>query len=172
MKNNKNTIKYTIREKLILFLFENSKNIYRKYFKKDVLAWNITIPKLLNYKENTLGKDLALFLIENNFQVEPKFETHDIYHILSSYPTTVLGEICLSAFNVGSGKKSLYTYAVTLVGSIILIDKLSSILKAYKRGKSAKNYSLWSFEFLLNEKTEDLKALLFNNKNINNNTII
>jgi len=172
----KNTIKSThilsIRERFIIFLFENSKNMYRYVFKRKQKSWEISKEKLMLFSENTLGKDLALFLNKNNFKLEPKLEKHDIYHVLTNYPTTALGEIQLSAFNIGSGKRSLYTVGVAFVGTIIMVDNLTAIRSAFKKGKKAINYTNWDFEFLLKENTEDLKKLLFNKTNNNIITII
>lgn len=66
--------------------------------------------ELQQFKRNTLGKDLALFLVKNNFKLESKLEKHDIYHILTYYPTTVIGKICLSSFNI---EKKLYILGVS-----------------------------------------------------------
>jgi len=170
MKKIENTSKYTFRERLIVFLFENSKNIYRITFKKNKKAWDTSLEKLETYNHETLAKDLSLFLKENNFKLEEKFESHDIYHVLTQYPTTVKGEICLSFFNIGTGKKSIYTVGVAFIGLFIMLENYKLFIKAYKRGKTAKNYTKWNFEFLLNEKTENLRKLLFNK--INNENII
>ena len=158
--------KLTLREEIIIFLFENSKNLYRNVFKNETEAWKITVSDLLKYPNNSLGKDLAIFLKTNDFKLEPKLEKHDIYHILSDYPTTVIGEICLSSFNIGTGKRSLYTMIVAIIGAVIMLDKYKLFLTAYKRGKKAKSYTKWNFEYLLKEETDCLKKLLFNQKNL------
>ena len=156
---------HRIREKFILFLFENSKNMYRYIFKRKIKAWEINLDYLLQLEKDTLGNDLAMFLIKNNFKLEAKLEKHDIYHVLTGYPTTVLGEISLSSFNIGTGKRSLYTFLVAIVGAFIMLENMKIFIKAFKKGKSAKNYTKWQFEYLLKEKTQDLQKLLFNNIN-------
>lgn len=153
--------KRSLRERFIIFLFDHSKNIYRIFFKKHQKNWAVTIPKLLNYENRTLGKDLALFLTEHGFELEPKFEKHDIYHILTDYPTTVTGEISLSVFNVANGKRSIYTIGVALIGVFVMIDNLETFKQAYQRGKNARSYAKWKFEHLLNENTQELKKHIF-----------
>ena len=172
----KNVIKSTylvsIREKMIIFLFENSKNICRNLFKKNKKAWNTSVEKIANYPINTLGNDLSVFLKSNGFNLEPKLETHDIYNVLTNYPTTALGEILLSTFNIGTGKKSIYTFGVALIGSIIMLEKLPKIISAFQKGQKSTNYTKWNFEYLLNEDTESLKALLFKKYKTEIQTII
>lgn len=163
---------YTFREKLIIALFDLSKNIYRVTIKRYTKNWNTSIAQLANYNDGTLGKDLALFLEAHNFNLEPKFEKHDIYHFLTDYPTTVVGEICLSTFNVGNGKRSIYTVGVAMVGVLIMIDNYSVFKKAYFRGKNARSYVKWDFQHLLNEQTINLKALLFKQEIKNKEIII
>lgn len=150
-----------IRERLIIQLFEHSKNVYRQVFKRNKKAWNTSINELSKFENGTLGKDLANFLNKNNFALEPKLEKHEIYHILTGYPTTVVGEICLSLFNVANGKRSIYTGGVAFLGAFLLLEEYQTFKTAYQKGKKARAYVKWEFEHLLNENTNNLKALLF-----------
>lgn len=158
-------IQSSIRAKLLLVLFEISKPVYRFVFKRKQKAWQKDIKQLLNYAPHTLGNDLALFLLKNRFNLEPKLEKHDIYHIISGYSTTIIGEIELSWFNIGVGKRSLYTLGVAGLGALLLIEYFACFRQAYQRGKTARNYSRWNFENLLNENTEELKKHIFYKEN-------
>mgnify|MGYP000318388370 CR=1 FL=1 len=102
---------------------------------------------------------------KNSSKIEPKFEKHDIYHVLTAYPTSVIGEICLSLFNVGSGKKSIYTGGVAILGALLLIEEHKTFLEAYRKGKRSRNYTAWKFEHLLNENTEELRKYIFKEDN-------
>lgn len=166
MKNNISISQtYSLRERLIVLLFDYSKNIYRLTIKRKHKTWPLTKAKLLQFPKGSLGKDLGLFLNEQGFELEPKFEKHDIYHILTDYPTTVIGEICLGVFNVANGKRSIYTVGVALFGVFIMIDEFEVFKQAYQRGKNARSYANWKFEHLLNENTEELKKHIFRQKN-------
>ena len=156
---------YSLRERLILLLFDYSKNIYRLTIKRKQKAWPLTIEKLLQFPKGSLGKDLGLFLRVQGFELEPKFEKHDIYHIITDYPTTVIGEICLGVFNVANGKRSIYTVGVALLGVLIMLEEYETFAQAYQRGKNARSYANWKFEHLLNENTEELKKHIFKQKN-------
>ncbi len=165
MKTTINATNYSFREKLILFFFDALKGIYKKFFKRNKKAWKTTILELLKFEDHTLGKDLALFIQKNNFQLEAKYENHDVYHVLTNYPTTIIGEICLATFNVGNGKKKLFTVASALIGAIIMFEHFKIFKAAYQRGKNAKFYGNWKFEYLLKENTEELKKYIFKQEN-------
>ena len=68
----------SLREKAIIFMFEHSKNAYKKWFKKKQMAWTTSRTQLLQYEEGSLGKDLAIFLTINQFELEAKFEKEDL----------------------------------------------------------------------------------------------
>ena len=154
----------SLREKAIIFMFEHSKNAYKKWFKKKQMAWTTSRTQLRQYEEGSLGKDLAIFLTINQFELEAKFEKHDIYHVLTDYTTTVVGEICLSIFLIANGKRSIYTRGVAFVGSIAMIEHFKLFKAAYLRGKYAHSIAKWQFEHLLKENTNDLKKQIFKQK--------
>lgn len=158
-------IKYSLREKLIILLFNYSKELYRIFIKRNVKPWSFSLQDLNKFRKGSLGKELATFLQKHHFDLEPKFEKHDIYHILTDYPTNVIGEISLSVFNVGNGKRSIYTIGVALIGVFIMLEEYQVFIKAYKRGKAARSFAKWKFEFLLNENTQELKKHIFREDN-------
>ena len=94
-----------MRKQLVIFLFEISKNIYTKFFKKDHIAWQVSTEDLLQFPTETFGFHLGEFLQQNNFQLIPKVERHDAYHTLTNYGTRVEEEIGLQYLCMGNGKK-------------------------------------------------------------------
>ena len=102
---------------------------------------------------------------KNDFQLEAKYENHDVYHILTNYPTTIIGEICLATFNVGNGKRKLFTVACALFGAIVMFEHYKTFIDAFQRGKNARFYGNWKFEYLLKENTVELKKYIFKQKN-------
>src|SRR5438105_4824997 len=53
--------------------------------------------------EGSLGRDLAVMLQANRFELLTHYAKHDMKHILLGYPTTDKGEVCLQAFMLGNG---------------------------------------------------------------------
>lgn len=74
-----------MRKKFIYWLFEHSQRMYVNF--KNKKPWGITSQELLTYSKNSFGFHLGKLLIENNFELLPKVERHDCYHLLTNYGT-------------------------------------------------------------------------------------
>ena len=85
--------------------------------------------------------------------------------MLTGYPLSVIGEVCVSVFNLANGKRKLYTTVAVLFGVFIMFEEYETFLKAYHRGKNARSYAQWKFEYLLNENTEELRKYIFREEN-------
>lgn len=153
---------YSLRAKLLIFLFEITKPIYRAIFKRNKKAWTTSLEDLANYEEYSLGKDFYHFMKKEGFQIEAKLESHDISHVLLQYPTDVPNEIAMQFFCVGVGKKSYYTWFTVITGFLILPEYHKIYQQAYQRGLHAINFQHWDFEHLLSEPTAVLRAQIFN----------
>ncbi len=149
-----------IRKKIIITLFEKSQNMYTILFKKKKKPWNISKKELLNYPKGSLGKEIGLFLAKNNFEVLPKLERHDCYHLITGYGTEVQDEIALQYLCYGNGKKSLYLFGVIVVGTIILPDYFKYYITSYKKGKNLKPFYHLNFKPLLTTNLKTLKTNL------------
>lgn len=155
-----------MRKKLIAYLFDVSQAVYTKYFKKSE-PWGISKKELLTYPIDSYGYKIGEFLMQNGFELFPKVERHDAYHVLTGFGTKVEDEIALQCLCLGNGKKSLYMFGAIFLGIIILPDYLNYYYKAYKMGKSANQFYHFNFKNLLNVNYEDFKALIFTNEQIN-----
>ena len=140
-----------MRKKLVVFLFEISKSLYTKFFKKNHIPWEVTTEDLLQFPTETFGFHLGEFLQKNNFQLIPKVERHDAYHTLTNYGTRVEEEIGLQYLCMGNGKKSPYMYGAILLGTLILPEYISFYLQSYQIYFShvIQEHSLWGHDFLI-----------------------
>lgn len=123
------------RERIIENLFNYTNEMYRNWKKRE--PWGVSVKKLLCYPENSIGKKLGEFLYINGFELLDKSETHDVFHVLTGYNTTVPDEIKMQFYLFGNGKKSLYMAAVLLSGIVFYPDLYHEFKKAYRRGQSA-----------------------------------
>ena len=158
-----------LRSLLLISLVEKTKSIYIRWFNKKKKGWQISINDLKAYPKQTLGKDLADFLIKENFDLMSGLESHDVYHLILDYSTKVEDEAKMQFFLIGNGKKSLYAFGTSFLAFLTMPDQWLAFWKAYQQGKKALKVHLWDFRFLLKEKTEHLRALVKgrkNNKNI------
>jgi len=152
------------RIKILAWFFNTCLPLYSKYCKPKKKAWNLTKKQLLALPENTLGHHLGMFLKQNQFDLMPKLENHDCFHVLSNYKTEVKDEIALQYLCFGNGERNLSAILVMLSGSILLPEHLSYYLKSFRKGKQIKPFYHLNFEPLLKTNLKTLKTdLLWKN---------
>ena len=149
-----------LRKRLIILLFEHSQRIYTSLFKNHQ-SWNVTKADLLILPQPTFGRHLGNFLNENNFELIPKVERHDCYHVLCGYSTEVEDEIALQCLCYGNGKRSLYLYGAIILGVAILPDYYDYYYKSFKTGKSANPFHHFNYKKLLNVPIKDFREAIF-----------
>jgi len=155
------------RKILIAWLFKKSQIIYTNYFKKNK-PWGLTKSDLLKYPEGTFGKQLGMFLEANDFDLIPKAERHDAYHLLTGFSTKVEDEIAQQYLCFANGKRSPYLFGVIILGTFILPEYLSYYIKAYRIGQSANTFYNLDFRRLLNVPFKDLQSSIFTRSQIHN----
>ncbi|MEX0290544.1 MAG: hypothetical protein AB3N14_15675 [Flavobacteriaceae bacterium] len=137
-----------MRAVILEHLYEWSKRPYQKYFKKTD-PWTQSAQELLQYPEGTLGFHLACFLLKHHFELQPKLESHDVFHVLTDTGISVPEEISMQYYLLGNGKRSLYLFTVIVLGTSLYPDELSRFYKAYQRGRRALPFHQLDFSRLL-----------------------
>lgn len=155
---------YKMRKKLILWLFKHSQNIYVKLKRKE--PWGITTLELLSYSEESFGYHLGKLLSANNFELIPKVERHDCYHLLTGYGTSVEDEVALQYVCFGNGKRTPYLLGVLFIGTIILPEYYKYYLKSYRLGKNCNQFHHFKYENLLHFSFEEIRTAIFNRQQI------
>ena len=152
------------RKQLIAWLFKVTQHIYTTYFKTNQ-PWGIKKEQLLEYSPKTFGHHLGLFLDSNGFELIPKVERHDAYHVMTGYNSNEQDEIALQYLCFGNGKRSIYLFGVITIGSIILPEYWKYYLKSYRIGKSANTFYNLDYKALLNTSISNLRGSIFINLN-------
>jgi ubiquinone biosynthesis protein Coq4 len=153
-----------MRKKFIHWLFKHSQIIYTK-FKKNK-PWGITTKQLLEYQKNSFGYNLGSFLQKNGFELLPKVERHDAYHLLTGYGTKVEDEIALQYVCFGNGKRSVYLFGVIIVGTFILPEYINYYLKSYKLGRNSNQFHHFKYQNLLDYSLTELREIIFTKQQI------
>tara|TARA_R110002096_G_scaffold142421_2_gene297717 strand:- start:257 stop:730 length:474 start_codon:yes stop_codon:yes gene_type:complete len=153
-----------MRKKFIYWLFEHSQRIYIKFKKKN--PWGISAKELLTYPKDRFGYHLGKLLAENNFELLPKVERHDCYHLLTNYDTKVEDEIALQYVCFGNGKRSPYLFGVLLIGTILLPEYYKYYLKSYKLGKSCNTFHHFNYKHILLLSLQEVRESIFNTQQI------
>ncbi|WP_452219855.1 hypothetical protein [Lacinutrix salivirga] len=154
-----------LRKQLINWLFEVSSKLYTQLFKNHE-PWGISKKELLSYSKTTFGYHLGVFLETNNFELIPKVERHDCYHVLTGYCTKVEDEIALQYLSLGNGKRSPYLFGAVILGTILLPDYLGYYIKSYHIGRQANTFHSLDFKPLLKINMKDFKQAIFSKKQL------
>jgi len=149
-----------LRKQFIIWLFEHSQRIYTNMFKNHD-AWKVTKTDLLNLPQPTFGRHLGEFLDQNDFELIPKVERHDCYHVLCGYSTQVEDEIALQCLCYGNGKRSPYLYGAIILGIAILPDYYKYYHKSFKTGKAANTFHHFDYQKLLHISISDFRGIIF-----------
>jgi ubiquinone biosynthesis protein Coq4 len=145
------------REKLIETFFNVSIKP-SQWLKRNKESWHLSRQKMLEMPSNTLGHDVGYFLQRHNFELVDKSESHDVYHVLLGYETTVADEIKLQYFLLGNGRLSFIGYAIMAVGFHLLPEYFREYIKAFRQGRQCKNIIHWDMKNLLSKNTEILRG--------------
>jgi len=146
-----------IRALILENLYEWTKKPYQKFIKKSD-AWNISIQELHTYSNESLGYHLASFLIKHSFDIQPKLEDHDVFHVLTNTGITVPEEISMQYYLLGNGKRSIYQTSVIILGTLLFPDYINRFIKAYKRGKNAHTFHQLDFLKMLHQPIETIQS--------------
>ncbi|WP_036841137.1 Coq4 family protein [Polaribacter sp. Hel_I_88] len=153
-----------MRKKFIYWLFEHSQRMYIKF--KNKTPWGITSKELLTYSKDSFGYHLGKLLVDNNFELLPKVERHDCYHLLTNYGTKVEDEIALQYVCFGNGKRSPYLLGVLFIGTILLPEYYKYYLKSYKLGKNCNQFHHFNYKNILQFSLQDIRESIFNKQQI------
>ena len=138
-----------IRLKFMLWLYDWSQILYAKIFKRNKAAWGISKSELLLFPEGSLGRALGEFYQTKGFDVMPKLENHDVFHILTETGTEIQDEIAMQYLLFGNGKRSLYLFSMIGIGTVLYPEFLNYYIKTFRKGKSFSKFYDTEFKELL-----------------------
>lgn len=138
-----------VRERLLTFLFQHTHRPYAWFKEKE--PWDLSPIQLVGMPEGSLGRVLGHYLIERDFELMPKLESHDVAHLLTGTPTDVRGEIALQFLLFGNGKRSVYLLGVLLLGGLLYPGCWSRWRRAHDDGKALRRFFDLDFRRLLPE---------------------
>ncbi|SEM53109.1 Coenzyme Q (ubiquinone) biosynthesis protein Coq4 [Chryseobacterium taichungense] len=149
-----------IRVQFLLFIYDKTQKLYRKYFKKKERQWQFTEKQLLEFQEDSLGRKLGEFYKKHGFSMIPKMENHDVHHLITGCGTNFEDEIAMQFLLLGNGKLNAHLLAAIVLGSLILPEYYKTYIKAYRKGQKMRPFYEWDFEALLWQNFEHLKDFI------------
>ncbi|WP_326982124.1 Coq4 family protein [Chryseobacterium sp. MYb264] len=149
-----------IRIKFLLFVYEKTQRLYRKYFKKKTRQWRFNEKQLLEFHKDSLGRKLGEFYEKHGFTMIPKMENHDVHHLLTDCGTNFEDEIAMQFLLLGNGKLNAHLLAAIVLGIIILPEYSRMYIKAYRKGQNMRPFYHMDFEALLWQNFEHVKDFI------------
>lgn len=110
--------------------------------------------QLRTLKNGTVGKEIANLLDNLGYRLIPKFENHDLKHVILEYEMTMKDEIRMQAYLVGNGNFTLPCLIFLSLGLFypsIWLD----LPREFKNGKASKSIHYLTLD---NSMNLDLKA--------------
>lgn len=148
------------RVQFLLFVYDKTQDLYRKYFKKKKRQWQFNEKQLLEFQEDSLGRKLGEFYKKHGFTMIPKMENHDVHHLITGCGTNFEDEIAMQFLLLGNGKMNAHLLAAVFLGSIILPEYFKMYKDSYKKGQKMKPFHHVDFEELLWQNFEHVKDFL------------
>lgn len=151
-----------IARRIIKVSFDTSVKTIEYFSKMDKYHKQVT--KLRNLEKGTLGKEIANCLDNHNLTLVPKYESHDLKHVLLDYKMTAEDEIRMQAFMVGNGNYSIPSFTILTFGAILLPDLWKTLYADFKKGKETIEISEWTIEKYATRNLAELKSELLKPK--------
>ena len=157
-KNTQMNILQKIARRIIKISFDTSVKTIECFSEMD--KYHKQVNELRNLKNGTLGKEIANCLDSHSLTLVPKYESHDLKHVLLNYQMTAEDEIRMQAFMVGNGNYSIPSFAILFFGAILLPDLWRTFYSDFKKGKNSIGISEWTIEKYATRNLTELRAEL------------
>jgi hypothetical protein len=131
--------------------------VYRKSMEKHTL-------ELQKAPEGTVGHDVYELLKQHDLQPIPKFENHDLKHLILGYGTSSVDEIRMQMYLLGNGNFSAFCLLFAASG-ILFPREWKTFYQDIKRGKSAPSILNLSIHNCMTESTKGVKMTYAPGKN-------
>lgn len=119
--------------------------------------------QLLALPDGTLGKDLAVYLEKNNFQLLRNYERHDCKHIILGYAMDEAGEARMQFYFLGNRHYSVPVICTVLICFCLMPEYWKQFYADYRLGKRGKPFDDLDYNLLAHMNTLDLrKQFLYN----------
>lgn len=147
-----------IARKIIKLSFDFSVSTIEYFSQMD--KYHKQVDQLRTLENGTLGKEIAHCLDTYKLTLVPKYESHDLKHVLLSYQMTAEDEIRMQAFMIGNGNYSIPSFAILIFGALLLPDLWSTFYADFKKGRNSIQISEWTIEKYAHRNLAELRIEL------------
>lgn len=129
-------------------------------FFSDIKPYKQKVSVLRKLDNGTLGKEIATCLDSYNLNLVPKFESHDLKHVLFAFKMTPEDEIRMQAFMIGNGNYSIPSFSIFIFGAILLPELWIQFYKDFKKGRNTVSVSNWQIKDYATRNLDELRKEL------------
>lgn len=158
-----------IARRIIKISFDTSVSTIEYFSKMD--RYHQQVEELRNLESGTLGKEIANCLDDHKLTLVPKYESHDLKHVLLDYKMTSEDEIRMQAFMIGNGNYSIPSFTIFFFGVILLPDLWTTFYLDFKKGRQTVPISNWTINDFANRPIRELRNELAQPKRQKTNLI-
>ena len=114
--------------------------------------------RMRDLPKNTVGNDIAKMLDTNELQLIPKYEEHDLKHLILGYEMTTIDEIRMQAYLFGNGNYKLS--CILFLSSGLLFPRLwDDFYHEYKKGKIAPKIINLKLDECIDKQTREIRKI-------------
>ncbi|CAD0007340.1 hypothetical protein [Flavobacterium chungangense] len=112
---------------------------------------------LRTLQHGTVGREVVKMLDSKQYRLIPKFENHDLKHIVLEYEMTMKDEIRMQAYLIGNGN---FTFPCLLFFSLgIFYPRIwKDLFKEYQEGKTTKSIHYLTLDNCMESQLKDIKS--------------
>lgn len=111
---------------------------------------------LRTLERDTVGKEIAEMLDHKGYRLIPKFENHDLKHIVLDYEMTMQDEIKMQAYLVGNGNRTLPCLIFLSLG--LFYPRIwRSLIQEYKLGKNTHSIHFLTIDTCMDKPLSEIK---------------
>ncbi|MGQ0827582.1 MAG: hypothetical protein ACT4ON_04210 [Bacteroidota bacterium] len=116
-----------------------------------------TMDQLLQFPDNTLGKDLALYLQKKNFKLLRNYERHDCKHIILQYEMDEVGEARMQFYFFGNRHYSVPVISTVIMCFILMPEHWRTFSYEFSKGRNARQFDDVDFSKIVSMNTAELR---------------
>lgn len=129
-----------LRQSLLTRLFGLTHAAYTRFGKRCHAPWTIDTAHLLSFPDGSLGRAVGTHLRDGGFDLLPRLEDHDVFHVFTGIGASVEDEIALQWHLVGNGKRSVYGLGTALLGALVFPELWGRFRSEQRRGAACRPF--------------------------------
>jgi len=101
----------------------------------------------------TIGSNIAEMLDNEGLKLIPRFENHDLKHLILGYGMSTIDELRMQAYLFGNGNRSV-SCMLFLSSALLLPSSWNTLFQDFKKGKNNPSILRLSIDDCMNERIE------------------